>query len=112
MPKQRIPDSLLLVRGGVMLGSIAVKPPDPSSPWSSGVFRPTAEFEAVRELFEHELSLLRANTADDPEQWEAWEAAHAELHDPGLRLEAEDRSWVADEILIHIDGTEAWWRAD
>jgi hypothetical protein len=106
----QVPGTLRLVRGDVVLGTIAVNPSDPDSPWESGVFKPSAEFEAVRDLFEHELRVLRANTTDDPEQWDEWEAAHAELHDPGLRLEAEDKSFVADEILIHIDGEEAWWR--
>jgi hypothetical protein len=112
MTSGQIPKTLRLVRGGVVLGTIDVKPADPQSPWRTGAFKPSAEFEPVRELFEHELRVLRANTTDDPEQWDEWEAVHAELHDPGMRLESEDRSFVADEILIHIDGKEAWWRAD
>jgi hypothetical protein len=103
---------LRLVRGNVVLGTIALKPPDPNSPWRSGTFDPSAEYESVRELFEHELRLLQANKSDDPAQWEDWEDAHAELHDPGLRLEGEDKSLFADEILIHIDGSEAWWRVE
>jgi hypothetical protein len=27
-----------------------------------------------------------------------------------MRLQARDESYEADEILIHIDGKEAWWR--
>ena len=107
-----MPQTLRLVRGDVVLGRIAVKPPDPKSPWHSGGFAPSPEFEEVRDLFDHELRVLRANTNDDPEQWEEWEAVHAEIHEPGLRLEAEDRSFVADQILLHIDGAEAWWRIE
>ena len=45
-------------------------------------------------------------------QWDDWEAVHSELHEPGLRLQSRDNSYEADEILIHIDGTEAWWRSE
>ena len=107
-----MPQTLRLVRGDIVLGRIAVKPVDAKSPWRSGGFDPAPEFEGVRDLFEHELRVLRANTNDDPDQWEEWEAVNAEIHEPGLRLEAEDRSFVADEILIHIDGAEAWWRVE
>jgi len=111
MSGQQIPDTLRLVRGGVMLGTISMKPLDPDSPWRTGAFAPSPDYESVRELFEHELRLLQANTSDDPEQWEDWEAVHEELHEPGLHLEAADKSVVADDILIHIDGNEVWWRA-
>jgi hypothetical protein len=110
MPDRQQPEDLDLVRGDALLGSIKVKPGGLDHPWSSGVFTPTAEFESVRELFEHELTLLRANTSDDPEQWEDWEAVHEELHEPGIRLQSRDKAYQADEILIHIDGAEAWWR--
>ena len=112
MTAQPIPKSLALVRGGVVLGTIELKQGDASPPWQSGAFRPSPEYEAVRELFEEELRLLRGNTTDDARQWDAWESVHAELYDPGLRLESLDKSWRAEEILIHIDGGEAWWRTD
>lgn len=112
MSRQKMPSTLELVRGDAVLGTIEVKPGEADPPWTSGAFRPTEAFEAVRELFEQELLLLRANTEDDDEQWDEWEAAHAELHDPGLRLRSPDRSYEADEILIHIDGAEAWWRVE
>jgi hypothetical protein len=112
MSKQQVPHTLELVRGGVVLGTIDVKPGDGDLPWRSGAFRPLPEFEAVRSLFEHELQLLRDNTTNDSAQWDDWEAAHAELHEPGLRLQAKDRSYAADEILIHIEGSEAWWRSE
>ena len=105
-----LPGSLELVRGDDVLGTIDVKPGGADYPWHSGAFHPTAKYDGVRALFESELRLIRANTTDDPVQWEAWEAVNAQLHEPGLRLQAPDRSYVADEILIHIDGAEAWWR--
>lgn len=112
MTNLQIPRTLELVRGSDVLGTIEVKPGDADLPWRSGAFRPAAEFEAVRDLFEHELRLLRNNTTNDSAQWEAWESVHAELHDPGMRLQARDQSYVADEILIHIEGSEAWWRSE
>ena len=112
MSKQQMSRTLNLVRGDALLGTIDVKPDEPDSPWHNGKFHPSTDFEEVRDLFENELRLLRANSSDDPDLWDEWEAVHAELHDPGLRLEAVDHSYSADEILIHIEGSEAWWRTD
>ncbi len=109
---EQVPRTLELVRGGVVIGTIDVKPGDGDLPWRSGAFRPSAEFEGVRELFDRELQMLRENTTNDSSKWDAWEAVHAELHDPGLRLQARDSLYTADEILIHIEGKEAWWRID
>jgi hypothetical protein len=105
-----MPAILELVRGDAVLGTIDVKPGEADYPWYSGTFHPSTAFEAVRDLFEQELQLLRANTGDDSAQWDDWEAVHAELHEPGMRLQARDEAYEADEILIHIDGAEAWWR--
>ena len=112
MPKRQMPGTLQLIRGDALLGTIDVKPAEAGSPWSSGTFHPMPAFEDVRELFQYELELLRANTSNDSAQWDDWEAAHAELHEPGLRLLAPDKTYEADEILIHIDGAEAWWRTE
>lgn len=110
MPKTQMPEKLDLVRGNVVLGTIDVKKGEADFPWYSGVFHATTEYEAVRELFERELSLLQANTDDDDAQWDDWEAVHEQLHEPGLRLQARGEAYRADGILIHIDGAEAWWR--
>jgi hypothetical protein len=110
--KPKMPPTLELVRGTVVLGTIQVKPGDSDFPWYSGVFQPAPGFGAVRDLFDQELRLLRENTTDDSAQWDEWEAVHAELHEPGLRLQAPDSSYAAHEILIHIDGSEAWWRSE
>jgi hypothetical protein len=110
--KQQVPQTLQLFRGHALLGAIDVKPGEADLPWHSGVFRPSAEFEAIRDLFDEELRLLRANEADDSALWDDWEAVHAELHDPGIRLESADSSYFADDILIHINGSEAWWRSE
>jgi hypothetical protein len=110
--KQPFPNSLQLFRGDALLGTIDVKAGEKDLPWRSGAFHPSANFESVRGLFEDELRLLRANEADDAALWDDWEAIHAELHDPGVRLVATDGSYTADEILIHINGAEAWWRSE
>lgn len=110
--KQQLPKTLELVRGYTLLGTIDVKPGDGDLPWSSGAFHPSAEFEAVRGLFERELLLLQGNTDDDAVQWDEWESVNAELHEPGMRLQSPDKSYATEEILIHIDGKEAWWRSE
>jgi hypothetical protein len=107
-----MPQRLELVRGDSILGTIEVKGGEGDFPWFSGAFQPSAAFEDVRDLFAQELRLLRANTEDDADQWDEWESVHAELHDPGLHLRSPDRTFTADEILIHIDGAEAWWRSE
>lgn len=111
-PSRNLPATLHLIRGATNLGTITVKPGGADYPWYNGAFEPTPEFSAVRELFEQELTLLRANESDDAAQWDEWEDVHAELHDPGLKLRAPDMSFQADEILIHLDGAEAWWRIE
>jgi hypothetical protein len=112
VPKSQMPKALELVRGNAVLGTIEVKPGEADFPWYSGVFQPSSEFETVRDLFDQELELLRANTTDNSAQWEDWEAVHSELHEPGLRLQSLNDSYQAHDILIHIDGTEAWWRSE
>ena len=111
MPTQ-LPPTLNLVRGDIVLGTIAVNQTQADFPWFSGAFTAAPEFEEVRDLFERERKLLRANSTNDSGAWDAWEDVHAELHDPGLSLRAPDSSYRADEILIHINGSEAWWRGE
>ena len=110
--RNEVPGNLELVRGDDVLGTIEVKPGSADFPWYSGTFHPSARFDGVRALFASELQLIRANTTDDPAQWDAWEAVNARLQEPGLRLQAPDLSYVIDDILIHIDGAEAWWRSE
>ena len=112
MTQPPYPRSLRLFRGDALLGTIEVDRGEADLPWRSGAFTPSPEFAAVRGLFEQELRLLRANEADDAALWDDWEAVHDELHDAGVRLESLDRAYVADDILIHINGAEAWWRSE
>ena len=112
MPRNEIPASLELVRGDEVLGTIDVQREGADFPWFSGAFHPSPKFDGVRALFDSELQLIRANTTDDPAQWDEWETVNARLHEPGLRLQAPDLSYVIDDILIHIDGAVAWWRSE
>jgi hypothetical protein len=112
MTRTSLPRTLELVRGAALLGTIDVKPGDGDFPWHSGAFHPAPGFEAVRGLFALELRMLRENSGDDEAQWEEWEDVHAELHGPGLRLQGVEDDYAQEEILIHIDGTEAWWRGE
>ncbi len=111
MTARQIPAVLDLVRGNVYLGTIEVKKGEADLPWYSGAFHASEEFEAVRGLFERELEMLQANTDDDDAQWDDWEAVHEELHGPGLDLRSPDKAFTFGELLIHIKGAEAWWRA-
>lgn len=110
MPTKSVPKSLELVRGGALLGTIEVNPAHSDFPWYGGTFKPSDRYEAVRDLFERELHLLRVNQDDDSAQWEEWESIYAELSEPGLLLQSPDGSYVADELLIHVDGVDVWWR--
>jgi len=112
MNRRPMPRTLELLRGEALLGTIDVKPGEGDLPWFSGAFHPSPAFEAVRELFDLELQLLRDNEADDQGQWDDWEEVHERLHEPGMRLQSADRSYADDGILIHIDGAEAWWRGE
>ena len=110
MSKSPMPSTLELVRGQSLLGTIVVRPGEKDYPWYSGTFTPTEAFEPVRELFAEELELLQANTDDDDAQWDVWEDLHSELHGPGMMLRSLDGKFEAKEILVHVNGTEAWWR--
>ncbi|WP_442481234.1 hypothetical protein [Aeoliella sp. SH292] len=47
------------------------------------------------------------------EKWVEWEAVWTAIYDLGVRLRpasARDASEDVMEFILHIDGTEAWWR--
>jgi len=93
---------LRLYRGGRLLGELTHTHDD--MPWHHGTFAPTPAFEEVRPLFDRDLELLNADRMDE---WEAaWEAVAA----LGLRLEPVAAGADIDEFLLHVEGTQAWWR--
>lgn len=96
--------TLSLFRGDVLLGTITSDVAKTDFPWFKGTFDPAPGFEGVRELFEKELSLL------DADKMEEWEAVWEEIMVSGLSLQSVPGGQIFDELLIHIDGVETWWR--
>lgn len=88
--------------GDELLGALTHT--DDDFPWHNGTFEPTPEFEEVRPLFERELALLNADRMDE------WESAWESIAALGLRLVPARAGADIDEFLLHIDGSQAWWR--
>jgi hypothetical protein len=91
-----------LVRDGQHLASLVVTGGD--FPWLHARLEPEAPFEEVRPMFEEELRLLDHLDVDPA----SWEAAWRRIRQ-ALDLIAPDGRAVP-EFLLHIDGTQAWWR--
>lgn len=99
--------SYRLLRGDTILGYVTSDNTKFDQPWFAGTFKPSAEFETVRPLFERELRLLDTLDTDTTDEYEAlWEV----IEGPGLRLESIDTGESIHGMLIHIDGDTAWWR--
>jgi hypothetical protein len=93
-----------LYRGNDLLGTIIHTKID--MPWHWGTFEPTEHFDAVKPLFEQEIQLL--DTLDSNSQ--KWHENWAQITKPGLRLVSEQDNQQITDLLIHIDGSEVWWR--
>ncbi len=91
-----------LLRGDELLAELVVTGGD--FPWLNAEVRPAAGFAEVRPLFDDELRLLEV-LDEDPEPWEA---AYRRIR-TAVRLVAPDGLPVP-EFLLHIQGTDAWWR--
>ena len=91
-----------LVRGYELLAELVVMGGD--FPWLNAEVRPTAGFAEVRPLFDGEFRCLE-RLDDEPGQWEA---AYRRIRD-AVRLLGPDGRPVP-EVLLHIDGEDAWWR--
>lgn len=80
---------------------------DGGFPWLTAVVHPLTGFEAVAPLFRDELRELDDLADEESPQWAAaYNAIRAQttLLDP--------RGNAVPEYLLHIDGSEAWWRWD
>lgn len=88
--------------GGKVVGTLRVRGPD--QPFFLCDFEPSPEFESVRSLFAEELRLLNGD------QMDAWNEAYERILSRGLRLRSVETGEVLDELLLHIDGHEAWFR--
>lgn len=91
-----------LYRGNVVLGTIDHTTDD--FPFHHGVFEPTPEYAAVRELFEKEHQLLEAG------RMEEWQKVRDKLDEPVLILKPVGAGKEVKKPLLHIDGVKAWWR--
>ena len=87
-----------------MLGVITHDTDD--QPYHVGTFEPWPAFDHVRSLFEQEVGVLESEGATA-----TWRRIRDRVDQPGLALEPHE--WVGDVIiapLLHIKGSEVWWR--
>ena len=95
-----------LIRGDKILGTVEIVSNKCDFPWYGGTFTPDDAFAQVKPLFDEELRLLNAGDAGLDGFDLIWEKIDA----PGLILRAEDGTKEIKNVLIHIDGTNTWWR--
>ena len=93
---------LELRRGAALLGVLSYQNTD--QPFFGYRFEPTALFSEVQPLFDEELRLLNA------EEMDAWELAYNKIDALGLTLEPTDGGAAIREFILHIEGSEAWFR--
>ena len=93
-----------LYRGDILLGTLTHTKND--FPWHWGTFDATEQFALVKPLFEQEIKLID----DLDSNMQKWEEIWEEITKPGLRLISNMDNKEINEFLIHIDGTEVWWR--
>lgn len=91
-----------IFRGGQLVADLVVYGGD--FPWLNARVFPKEGFEEIRPIFEEELRRLDAY--DD--NIEGWEDAYRRVR-VAVSLAAPDGHLVR-EFILHIDGTEAWWR--
>ena len=91
-----------LLRGGEVVADLIVYGGD--FPWVNARLDPKQGFEEIRPMFEEELRLVDAHD----ENIQAWEQAYDRVRSE-VKLAHPDGHLVS-EFLLHIDGTDAWWR--
>lgn len=95
-----------LRRGDAVIGEITVTEAD--FPWLRGTLTPRDGFAEVAPLFAEELALTEAFEDDNSEETiAAWEAVHDQI---AATMTLAGPSGPVAEFLLHIDGTEAWFR--
>lgn len=92
-----------LLRGDQVVADLIVYGSD--CPWVNARLDPKEGFEEIRSIFEDELRLLDVY---DDENIEAREQAYSRVRSE-VKLAHPDGHLVP-EFLLHIDGSEAWWR--
>jgi hypothetical protein len=91
-----------LVRGEELLGEIVIHGSD--FPWLTGRFVPQPAFDEVKPLFDEELVLVESGLDDQVAEWER--IYDRIVDDLGLV----SPHGPAAEFLLHVRGTEAWFR--
>jgi hypothetical protein len=94
-----------LKQGELLLGTLETT--DLDQPWVICKFTPTPAFEAVKPLFDAELELIEGS---DDLEIDAWEMAYSRIDELGLQLVPVNGEPSISEFVLHIDGSEAWFR--
>ncbi|WP_371615021.1 hypothetical protein [Streptomyces sp. NBC_00454] len=98
-----------LVRQGEPLGAVVVESAD--FPWLHGRFAPEAGFERVRSWFEAVQTLMAEETDEDLSgdlSDDLFGEAYAPIAEELTLLTP--AGLPTSDFLLHIDGTEAWFR--
>jgi len=93
---------LHLKRGEELLGVLHRCQPD--FPWFMCSFEAGEGFSQVKQFFDEELELLESDEIDQ------WEIAYERINALGLKLIDTETNQLIDEFILHIRGTEAWFR--
>ena len=101
-------DSLDVFRGGVKIGRIIFDGKEPG-----GLWRPTAAFEPLKELFntENEYSLKAGeDPGNEAAHYAIADRAHTEIHAPGIEARGSDGKVQFEIIGISVHNGRVTWR--
>lgn len=87
--------------GDVLLGTLHEYSLD--FPYVLCTFEPTPAFAELEPLFAEEMALLKA------EKWEESQTVYNEIERRVKLIDPDDPSMI-ESFVLHIDGTEAWFR--
>ena len=96
------PETWQMQCNGVLLGTLTLR--ETSQPWFFCAFVPTQFYEAYRELFDNEVRMLDTGII------EKWEKAYKPIEKLKIRLYSNKDNKRLPKCLLHIDGSEAWFR--
>lgn len=98
---------LQLKQGSAILGNLHLVKVD--QPWFFCKFTPTADFREFEELFHREVTLLNTGFVNKSQE-EEWDAVVDTIDTLNLTLEDKNDKTTIKDFLLHIDGSEAWFR--
>lgn len=93
-----------LMQQDTLLGVLSIELRD--QPLFGCQFEPTPAFDAIKPLFDEELSLVNQNRLSE----EDWGAAYEKIDALGLTLVSLDGREVLNDFLLHIEKNSAWFR--